>query len=118
LAEEKRWYITYTAYSPNGAAVALACFNDLVHAERIGLLFSPNNKDTVLFPQKFSDRWTVLHRPDAGGMEHIWSAYSPDLVPWGEPHCVLPERKKLRPLMGTWSTVWKNNAKLNSNCHT
>jgi predicted GH43/DUF377 family glycosyl hydrolase len=24
-------------------------------------------------------------------MEHIWSAYSPDLVHWGEPHCVLPE---------------------------
>lgn len=91
LAEEKRWYITYTAYSPNGAAVALACSNDLVHAERIGLLFSPNNKDAVLFPQKFGDRWAVLHRPDAGGMEHIWSAYSPDLVHWGEPHCVLPE---------------------------
>jgi predicted GH43/DUF377 family glycosyl hydrolase len=59
--------------------------------ERIGLIFSPNNKDAVLFPKKFGKRWGVLHRPDAGGIEHIWSAYSPDLVHWGEPHCVLPE---------------------------
>lgn len=91
LAEEKRWYITYTAYSPAGAAVAIAHSEDLVTAERIGLIFSPNNKDAALFPQRFDGRWAVLHRPDAGGLEHIWSAYSPDLIHWGEPHCVLPE---------------------------
>ncbi|MHC4980555.1 MAG: glycoside hydrolase family 130 protein [Planctomycetota bacterium] len=33
-----------------------------------------------------------MHRPDAGGIENIWSAFSPDLLHWGEPHCVLPER--------------------------
>ena len=91
LAEEKCWYITYTAYSPAGAAVALARTEDFERVERIGLIFSPNNKDAVLFPKKFGERWGVLHRPDAGGIEHIWSAYSPDLVHWGEPHCVLPE---------------------------
>lgn len=91
LVEEKRWYITYTAYSPAGAAVALASSDDLVTAERIGLIFAPNNKDAALFPQRFKGRWAVLHRPDAGGIEHIWSAYSPDLIHWGEPHCVLPE---------------------------
>lgn len=91
LAEEKCWYITYTAYSARGAAVAIARTKDLMTAERIGLIFSPNNKDAALFPQQFDGRWAVLHRPDAGGMEHIWSAYSPDLIHWGEPHCVLPE---------------------------
>ena len=91
LPEEDRWYITYTAYSPVGAAVALARTEDFESAERIGLLFSPNNKDAVLFSRKFGERWAVLHRPDAGGIEHIWSAYSPDLIHWGEPHCVLPE---------------------------
>ena len=91
LNEEKRWYITYTAYSPRGAAVAIARSDDLVKAERIGLVFSPNNKDAALFPRRFDGRWAVLHRPDAGGIEHIWSAYSPDLVHWGEPHCVVPE---------------------------
>lgn len=91
LADEKRWYITYTAYSPAGAAVAIAHSEDLRTAERIGLVLSPNNKDAALFPQRFDKRWAVLHRPDAGGIEHIWSAYSPDLIHWGEPHCVLPE---------------------------
>jgi len=91
LPAERRWYITYTAYSCAGAAVALARTEDFVKAKRISLLFSPNNKDAVLFPKRFGGRWGVLHRPDAGGIEHIWSAYSPDLVHWGEPHCVLPE---------------------------
>ncbi len=91
LEHEKRWYLTYTAYSPTGAAVAIAHSDDLVRAHRVGLIFSPNNKDAVLFPRKFEDRWAVLHRPNAGGIEHIWSAYSSDLVHWGEPHCVLPE---------------------------
>lgn len=91
LPEEGQWYITYTAYSPRGAAVAIARSTDLQKAERIGLIFSPNNKDAALFPMRFDGRWAVLHRPDAGGMEHIWSAFSPDLTHWGEPHCVLPE---------------------------
>ena len=91
LAEKKCWYITYTAYSPAGAAVALAHTSDFVRAERVGLIFSPNNKDATLFPERFDGRFAVLHRPDAGGIEHIWSAYSPDGVHWGEPHCVLPE---------------------------
>jgi predicted GH43/DUF377 family glycosyl hydrolase len=91
IAEESRWYITYTGYSPTGAAVALARSEDLATAERVGLIFSPNNKDAVLLPRRFDGRWAVLHRPDAGGIEHIWSAYSPDLIHWGEPHCVLPE---------------------------
>ena len=92
LPEQKLWYLTYTAYSPAGAAVGLARTRDFVRAERVGLIFSPNNKDAALFPQRFNGRWAVLHRPDAGGgVENIWIAYSPDLIHWGEPHCVLPE---------------------------
>jgi predicted GH43/DUF377 family glycosyl hydrolase len=91
LEEDNCWYITYTAYSPEGAAVALARSTDLVTAERIGLILSPNNKDAVLFSRKFDGRWAALHRPDAGGEQHIWSVYSPDLVHWGEPHSVLSQ---------------------------
>jgi len=91
IKDEPCWYITYTGYSSSGAAVALARTDDLVRVERIGLILSPNNKDAVLLPERFAGRWAVLHRPDAGGIEHIWSAYSPNLVHWGEPHCVLPE---------------------------
>jgi predicted GH43/DUF377 family glycosyl hydrolase len=94
LEEEEAWYITYTAYSPAGAAVGLAKTTDLVEAERVGLIFSPNNKDAVLFPRKFQGRYAALHRPDAGGgIENIWIAYSRDLLYWGEPHCVLREHQ-------------------------
>jgi predicted GH43/DUF377 family glycosyl hydrolase len=92
LPETKGWYVTYTAYSPAGAAVAIARTKDLHRVKRLGLIFSPNNKDAALFPNMFRGRWAVLHRPDAGGgVESIWSAYSPDLVHWGQPHLVLPE---------------------------
>jgi len=92
LEDEQCWYITYTAYSPDGAAVGLARTMDLESVERIGLIFSPNNKDAALFPTKFDGRWAALHRPDAGGgIENIWIAYAHDLIYWGEPHCVLRE---------------------------
>jgi len=92
IADQKHWYITYTAYSPRGAAVGLARTSDFVTAHRIGLIFAPSNKDAALFPAKFGHRWAVLHRPEAGGgIEDIWIAYSPDLTHWGEPHCVLME---------------------------
>ena len=92
LEEEQRWYITYTAYSKDGSAVGLACSEDLRNARRVGLIFSPSNKDTALFPRKLDGRWMALHRPDAGGgIENIWIASSKDLIYWGEPHCVLEE---------------------------
>lgn len=91
VPDEDQWYITYVAYSSMGPAVGIARTKDFIRAERICLLGSTNDKDGVLFPRKFGGRWAILHRPDAGGAEHIWSAYSPDLIHWGEPHCVLRE---------------------------
>jgi len=94
LEEEKCWYIMYTAYSPAGAAVGIARTRDFVKAERIGLALSPSNKDAALFSQRFKKRWAALHRPEAGGgIENIWIAYSPDLIHWGEPRCVIFEGK-------------------------
>ncbi len=90
IEEHQAWYITYTAYSPAGAAVGMAKTKDFIKAERVGLILPPNNKDACLFPVKFDGRWAILQRPNAGGgVENIWMAYSPDLVHWGHPHCVL-----------------------------
>lgn len=91
IEDLKAYYITYTAYSPSGAAVGLARTTDFEKAERQGIIFSPQNKDAVLFPVKFDGKYAALHRPDAGGIQNIWIAYSPDLVYWGEPHAVLLE---------------------------
>lgn len=92
LAEEERYCICYVAYSEVGPAIGLAQTRDFQDAERLGLILSPANKDTVMFPEKISGGYTVLHRPVAGDKEHIWSACSPDLIHWGMPHCVLVER--------------------------
>jgi predicted GH43/DUF377 family glycosyl hydrolase len=91
LPEQGEWAIAYVAYSRFGPAVGIARSRDLVTAERTSLLGPATDKDAALFPTKFGDRWAILHRPDAAGQEHIWLAYSTDLVRWGEHHCVLYE---------------------------
>jgi len=92
IAEEECWYITYTSYSKAGAAVSMAKTTDFDSVKRIGVILPPNNKDACLFPERVDGRWAILQRPDAGGgIENIWLGYSPDLVHWGEPHCVMTE---------------------------
>ncbi len=92
LPDRQAWHITYTAYSPAGAAVAMARTTDFVSAERLGLIFPPNNKDAALLPALFEGRYASLHRPDAGvGIQNIWMSYSTDLTYWGQPHSVLLE---------------------------
>jgi len=92
VAEDNTYYITYVAFSPNGSAVGLAHTRDFESVQRIGLIFGPSNKDAVMFSQKTDGKWWILHRPAAGNLEHIWSACSPDLIHWGMPHCIIPER--------------------------
>ncbi len=91
IAEDECWYVTYVAFSPLGPAVGIARTTDFRNIERISLLGATNDKDGVLFPRKFQGEYAMLHRPDAGGYQHIWSSYSKDLIRWGEPHCVLRE---------------------------
>ena len=47
-----RYYFTYVAVSRHGAATALASTTDFRHFERHGIIFCPENKDVVLFPEK------------------------------------------------------------------
>ena len=88
---DKCWYITYTAYSPAGPAIGLARSDDLITAERVCLFPSPSDKDGALLPTMIGDRWVLLHRPESGGHQDIWSASSTDLIHWGNPHCVLTQ---------------------------
>ncbi len=95
VQEHECWYICYTANSPKGPAVGMASTCDLEHTHRMPLALPPTNKDAVLLPRRCPDgdggRWVMLHRPEAGSLEHIWSAYSPDLKHWGDVQCVLTE---------------------------
>lgn len=87
------WMIAYTAYSRYGPAVALATTEDFEAVQRLGIVLPPNNKDAVLFPQRFDGRWIMLHRPVTGGQEHIWYACADqELDHWSQPGVLLPER--------------------------
>jgi len=93
-----RFWITYTAVSEMGVAVALGWTSDFVQFTRRGLIFPPFNKDVCLFPQKIRDRYVCRHRPykSVFSPASIWTAYSPDLLAWGD------HRMVLAPQPGTW----------------
>ncbi len=80
------FYITYVAVSRHGAATALASTKDFCEFERHGIIFYPENKDVVLFPDKINGEYVALHRPNTATpftMPEMWLARSPDLIHWG-----------------------------------
>lgn len=85
--------VTYTAYSPDGALVALATTKDFRRWQRLGAVMTPDNKDAALLPQQIDGQWVMLHRPMPGmGGGHIWLSTSPDLVHWGNHRVLLRAR--------------------------
>jgi len=80
------YYMTYVAVSRHGAATALASTRDFETFKRHGVIFYPENKDVVLFPELFGGEYFALHRPNAATpfcTPEIWCARSRDLVNWG-----------------------------------
>jgi predicted GH43/DUF377 family glycosyl hydrolase len=83
---EGRFYFTYVAVSRHGAATALASTEDFKSFTRHGIIFPPENKDVVLFPEKIGGQYWALHRPNPSqhfSAPEIWTASSPDLIHWG-----------------------------------
>ena len=84
---DQTYWITYVAVSRLGAATALASSDDMVTFKRHGVIFVPENKDVVLFPQQIDGKYLALHRPNPSSHfspPQIWIARSPDLLHWGE----------------------------------
>lgn len=82
-----RFWITYVAVSRHGVATALASTEDFCTFTRHGLIFGPENKDVVLFPEQIGGQYVALHRPSgAAGFSppEIWLARSYDLLRWGK----------------------------------
>lgn len=79
------FYITYVGYSQYGALPLLARTQDFEHFERISIIGLPDNKDVVLFPQKFNGAFAKLDRPTSSQASSgdIWISFSKDLVHWG-----------------------------------
>lgn len=82
-----RFYITYVAVSRHGPATMLASTSDFHTFERHGVIFCPENKDVLLFPEKIDGRFAAIHRPVGGShftRPEMWLARSHDLIHWGE----------------------------------
>lgn len=97
---DDRVYITYTAVSRNGVCVALASTTDFQHFTRHGLILPPDNKDAVLFPERFQGKYLMIHRPTGGSLGglQMWLASSSDLLQWGG----------YRPLLARRPSMWDN----------
>jgi predicted GH43/DUF377 family glycosyl hydrolase len=97
---EGKYYITFSVVSPVGVGVGLAVTDDFVHADRLGVIFPPENKDVVLFPERIHGKYYALHRPvpKGAGAPEIWIAESDNLRYWGN-H---------RYLMGLRPDHWDN----------
>ncbi|WP_052339383.1 glycoside hydrolase family 130 protein [Gorillibacterium massiliense] len=82
---EGGFIITYSAVSSLGITVPLVYTEDFRSFERRGLIFHPDNKDVVLFPEKIGGSYYALHRPSAShyAKPDMWLAESPDLEHWG-----------------------------------
>jgi predicted GH43/DUF377 family glycosyl hydrolase len=90
-AIDGRFYFTYVAVSRHGAATALASTTDFRTFDRHGVIFCPENKDVVLFPERIDGQFIALHRPNAATpfcRPEMWIARSPDLVHWGRHDCL------------------------------
>ncbi|MCR4406104.1 MAG: glycosidase [Anaerolineae bacterium] len=93
LADEERFIMTYTAYSPRGITPMFAQSTNLIAWERMGpLVTEEDNKDHVLFPRRIKGRYVTFHRRPPG----MWLAYSDDLQTWTD----------FQPLMGPREDNW------------
>lgn len=80
------YYINYSSVSSLGISTSLARTSDFNDAEKLGIIFSPDNRDVCFFPEKINGHYWALHRPAPlhFGTPEIWIAKSPDLIHWGD----------------------------------
>jgi predicted GH43/DUF377 family glycosyl hydrolase len=95
------YYITYVAVCPHGVTTSLASTKDFKSFQRHGIIFCPENKDVMLFPERIDGKYYTLHRPVSPlfKRQDIWIAESPDLRCWGN------HRPLLAPDEDCWDQV-------------
>jgi predicted GH43/DUF377 family glycosyl hydrolase len=73
----------------------LASTEDFRQFTRHGIVFPPENKDVVLFPERVGSQHVALHRPNGRtpfSPPEMWIARSSDLVSWGAHAPVFAEK--------------------------
>jgi len=92
------YYIYFSAVSPHGVGESMVSTKDFVTVEHHGMIFAPENKDVLIFPEKINGKYYALHRPVPKSVGHpeIWIAESTNLLHWGN-H---------KPLLGLRDGMW------------
>lgn len=79
------YYIYFSAVSPVGIGESMVSTQDFVSVVHHGMIFGPDNKDVLIFPEKVNGKYFALHRPTVKsiGYPEIWIAESDNLLYWG-----------------------------------
>jgi beta-1,2-mannobiose phosphorylase / 1,2-beta-oligomannan phosphorylase len=79
------YYINYSCCASIGVTTCLATTTDFKTFERKGVIFTPDNKDVAIFPEKINDKYIALCRPASAEYKkrEIWISESSNLVEWG-----------------------------------
>jgi predicted GH43/DUF377 family glycosyl hydrolase len=125
-----RLSISYVAVSRHGPATALASTADFATFERHGVIFCPENKDVVIFPERVGDQYVALHRPVGGTPfthPQMWIAESPDLLHWGRHAYLYGGRRDFEtgrvgagtpplPMKEGWLEIYHGNCRPTAGC--
>jgi predicted GH43/DUF377 family glycosyl hydrolase len=80
------FHVTYVSVSRWGITTSLATTTDFATYDRKGVIFLPDHKDVVIFPEKIGGKYVALTRPMPQSFARIfgiWIAFSDDLKEWG-----------------------------------
>lgn len=82
---EDTYYINYSCCASVGVTTCLATTKDFKNFDRKGVIFTPDNKDVAIFPEKVNGKYLALNRPASAEYKRreIWISESSNLVEWG-----------------------------------
>ncbi|MCK5737838.1 glycoside hydrolase family 130 protein [bacterium] len=91
-----RCYMTVAVITREGVRGGIFVTDDFQHFENVHISL-PDNRNFVIFPEKFNGKYVRLDRPFSsynGGDEQfdIWTSDSPDLRYWGNHHLFLKSK--------------------------
>ena len=92
---EDTYYVYFTGVSELGIGECMVSTKDFVSHVHHGLIFAPENKDVLIFPEKINGKYYALHRPTLKtiGQQEIWMAESTNLLHWGNHQHILGLRE-------------------------
>jgi len=89
------YWINYSACSAiTGVTTCLASTKDWKDFTRHGVIFTPDNKDICIFPEKIDGKYYAFNRPASAEYEtrDMWISESSDLIGWGNHRLAMKSR--------------------------